>query len=202
MGIRSILDLGCANPVVIRVRLFALLMGTVLELERTPCIPMEERIGRDHLIFSRTFSRPIIPHVAVRLVMNLYAQQASARPANHNLRTKVLATFAATSHYTPGDTRYPSCVPLPMPTVRSVLLARATFALPARTVQGVKYVWAGVKVPGQRHTGNQAVLEPFENRTRSATSASCSRTCPRSTNRGALGWAQAVSRTGRLQSLL
>ncbi len=45
--------------------------------------------------------------------MGVYAQQASARLAKHGLQAKVLTAFAATSHYSPQDTSYPSvCVPL------------------------------------------------------------------------------------------
>jgi len=45
-------------------------------------IPMEEeRIGRDQLIFSRSFSTPITTHAGMRQVMGVYTQQASARLA-------------------------------------------------------------------------------------------------------------------------
>ena len=60
MGIHSILDLSRADPVMIRDRFSVVMMRTVLELQGTPCIPMEEeRIGRDQLIFSRSFATPI-----------------------------------------------------------------------------------------------------------------------------------------------
>ncbi|MCQ9163958.1 Y-family DNA polymerase [Arthrobacter sp. STN4] len=166
MGIRSVLDLKNANPVLIRDRFSVVLMRTVLELQGIRCIPMEEeRIGREQLIFSRSFSTPITSHAAMRQVMGLYAQQASARLAKHQLQAKVLTAFAATSHYNPADTSFPSvCVPLPMPTADPVLLARAAHALPPRTVEGVKYVRAGIMVTDLRPTGNQATLKLFENR--------------------------------------
>jgi DNA polymerase V len=48
LGIQSILDLSRADPVMIRDRFSVVMMRTVLELQGTPCIPMEEeRIGRD-----------------------------------------------------------------------------------------------------------------------------------------------------------
>lgn len=165
LGIRTILDLSRANPVMIRDRFSVVMMRTVLELQGKPCIPMEEeRIGRDQLIFSRSFSTPITTQAAMRQVMSLYAQQASARLAKHNLQAKLLTAFAATSYYNPGDTSYPSvCVPLPMPTADPVLLARAAYALPPRIVEGVKYVRAGIMVTDLRPTGNQPPLELFEN---------------------------------------
>ncbi|WP_239437857.1 Y-family DNA polymerase [Arthrobacter alpinus] len=165
LGIKTILDLARANPVMIRDRFSVVMMRTVLELQGKPCIPMEEeRIGRDQLIFSRSFSTPITTRADMSQVMSLYAQQASARLAKHNLQAKVLTAFAATSYYNPGDTSYPSvCVPLPMPTADPMLLARAAYALPPRIVEGVRYVRAGIMVTDLRPTGNQSPLEPFEN---------------------------------------
>jgi len=100
-------------------------------------IPMEEeRIGRDQLIFSRSFSTPITTHAAMCPVMGVYAQ-ASARLARHNLQAKVLTAFAATCQYNPADTSYPSVVvPLPIPTADPVLLGRAAYALVPRIVEG------------------------------------------------------------------
>ncbi|MDJ0315773.1 Y-family DNA polymerase [Arthrobacter antibioticus] len=165
LGIRSILDLRNANPVMIRDRFSIVMMRTVLELQGTPCIPMEEeRLGRDQLIFSRSFSTPITTQAGMRQVLSLYAQRASARLAKHHLQAKVMTAFAATSYYNPGDTSYPSvCVPLPMPTADPVLLGRAAFALIPRIVDGVKYVRAGILLTDLRPTGNQPPLELFEN---------------------------------------
>ena len=165
LGIRSILDLKNANPVMIRDRFSIVMMRTVLELQGQPCIPMEEeRVGREQLIFSRSFSTPITTAAGMRQVLGLYAQQASARLAKHGLQAKVMTAFAATSYYNPGDTSYPSvCIPLPMPTADPVLLARAAYALVPRIVEGVKYVRAGILVTDLRPTGNQPPLELFEN---------------------------------------
>jgi DNA polymerase V len=118
LGIHPILDLSRADPVMIRDRFSVVMMRTVLELQSTPCIPMEEeRIGRDQLIFSRSFATPITTAASMRQVMSVYGQQASARLAKHGLQAKVLTAFAGTSHYNPEDTSYPSvCIPLPMPT--------------------------------------------------------------------------------------
>lgn len=140
-------------------------MSKVLELQGTACILMEEeRIGRDQLIFSRTFSTRITTHAAMRQVIGVYAQQASARLARHRLQAKVLTAFAATMPYNPADTSYPSVVvPWQMPTADPVLLGRAAYALVPRVVEGVKYVRAGIMVTDLCPSGNQAALEPFEN---------------------------------------
>lgn len=165
MGIRTILDLKNANPVMIRDRFSVVLMRTVLELQGTPCIPMEEeRVGRDQLIFSRSFSTPVTTAAAMGQVMSVYAQQASARLAKHGLQAKVLTAFAGTSHYNQDNISYPSvCVPLPMPTADPVLLHKAANSLCERIYEGVKYVRAGIMVTDLRPTGNQSPLELFEN---------------------------------------
>jgi DNA polymerase V len=84
VGIQSILDLQRADPVRIRERFSVVMMRTVLELQGTPCIALEEaRIGRDQLIFSRSFSTPVTTARAVRQVLSVYAQMASGRLARH-----------------------------------------------------------------------------------------------------------------------
>jgi DNA polymerase V len=165
MGIYSILDLSKANPVAIRDKFSVVMMRTVLELQGTPCIPMEEeRIGRDQLIFSRSFSKPITTTADMRQVMSVYAQQASARLAKHDLQAKVLTAFAGTSYYSLGDNSYPSvCVALPMPTADPVILTKAAHALIPKINDGVKYVRAGIMVTDLRPSGNQKPLELFEN---------------------------------------
>ena len=165
MGIFSILDLTRANPVVIRDKFSIVMMRTVLELQGTPCIPMEEeRIGRDQLIFSRSFATPITTSAGLRQVMSVYAQMASARLAKHDLQAKLLTAFAATSHYNPNEKSFPSvCVALPMPTADPVLLTKAAHALLPQVYEGVKYVRAGIMVTDLRPSGNQKPLAIFEN---------------------------------------
>ena len=138
------------------------MMRTVLELQGTPCIPMEEeRIGRDQLIFSRSFATPITTAAGIRQVLSVYGQQASARLAKHGLQAKVLTAFAGTSHFNPNDKSYPSvCVPLPMPTADPVLLTKAAHALLPLIQDGVKYARAGIMVTDLRPTGNQAAPGP------------------------------------------
>ena len=165
VGIHSILDLARANPVMIRDRFSVVLMRTVLELQGTPCIPMEEeRIGRDQLIFSRSFAKPITAAADLRQVLSVYAQQASARLAKHGLQAKLLTAFAGTSYFNQHDKSFPSvCVPLPMPTADPVILTKAAHALLPGIHEGVKYVRAGIMVTDLRPSGNQKPLELFEN---------------------------------------
>ncbi len=166
MGIFSILDLVRADPVKLRDKFSIVMMRTVLELQGTPCIPMEEeRIGRDQLIFSRSFSTPITTAAQLRQVLSVYGQMASARLAKHDLQAKLLTAFAATSVYNPNDKSFPTVnVRLPMPTSDPVLLTKAAHALLPKFQEGIKYAKAGIMVTDLRPTGNQKPLEIFENR--------------------------------------
>lgn len=163
LKIRTILDLKNANPVMIRDRFSVVMMRTVLELQGTPCIPMEEeRQGRDQLIFSRSFAHPVTTAKDMNQVLSVYAQQASARLSRHGLQAKVLTAFAGTSHFNQDKVSYPSiCVSLPMPTADPVLLRKAATTLCGQIYEGVKYVRAGIMLTDLRPTGNQAPLEVF-----------------------------------------
>ncbi|MDZ4089628.1 MAG: Y-family DNA polymerase [Arthrobacter sp.] len=198
LGIHSILDLARADPVRIRDRFSVVLMRTVLELQGTPCIPLEqERIGRDQLIFSRSFSTPITTSAVLRQVLGVYAQQASARLARHGLQAKVLTAFAATSYYSPQPSSHPSvCVSLPMPTADPVLLARAAYALLPRVENGISYVRAGIMVTDLRPTGNQAPLEIFENPHEERGIGSLLEEVSRRYGRGSIGLGRAGIRGG------
>ncbi|WP_224024134.1 Y-family DNA polymerase [Arthrobacter sp. NicSoilC5] len=166
LGIVTVQDLVRADPVMIRDKFSVVLMRTVLELRGTPCIPMEEeRIGRDQLIFSRSFATPVTTAAGLREVLSIYGQQASARLSKHGLQAKVLTAFAATSPFRDHEQAYPSvCVALPMPTADPLLLTRAAHALLPSIRDGLKYAKAGLMLTDLRPTGNQPPLEPFENR--------------------------------------
>ncbi|MDQ0662109.1 DNA polymerase V [Arthrobacter ulcerisalmonis] len=165
LGIFTVLDLVRADPVMIRDKFSVVLMRTVLELRGIPCIPMEEeRIGRDQLIFSRSFATPVTTAGGLREVFSIYGQQASARLSKHGLQAKVLTAFAATSPFRGHEQAYPSiCVSLPMPTADPLLLTKAAHALLPSIRDGLKYAKAGLMLTDLRPTGNQPPLEPFEN---------------------------------------
>ncbi|WP_251044263.1 Y-family DNA polymerase [Arthrobacter sp. ISL-48] len=198
MGIQSILDLSRADPVRIRDKFSVVVMRTVLELRGTPCIPMEEeRVGRDQLIFSRSFSTAVTTAADLRQVLSVYGQMASARLAKHHLQAKILTAFAGTSHYNPKDTSYPSvCVRLPAPTADPVLLTRAAHALLPSIQEGVKYARAGIMVTDLRPSGNQKPLEIFENAHEERGIGSLLEDIARRYGRGSIGLGHAGIRGG------
>lgn len=198
LGIHTILDLTRADPVAIRDKFSVVVMRTVLELQGTPCIPMEEeRIGRDQLIFSRSFATPVTTRAGLRQVLSVYGQQASARLGNHGLQAKVLTAFAGTSHYNQYEKSYPSvCVALPMPTADPVLLTRAAHALLPTIQEGTKYARAGIMVTDLRPTGNQSPLELFENPREERHIGTLLEDVSRRYGRGSIGLGHAGIKTG------
>jgi DNA polymerase V len=157
----------------------------------------EERIGRDQLIFSRSFATPVTTRAGLREVLSVYGQQASARLGKHGLQAKVLTAFAGTSHYNQHQASYPSvCVALPMPTADPVLLTRAAHALLPAIQEGLKYARAGIMVTDLRPTGNQSPLEPFENPHEERHIGTLLEDVTRRYGRGAIGLGQAGIKTG------
>lgn len=198
LGIFTIQDLVRADPVAIRDKFSVVLMRTALELRGTPCIPMEEeRIGRDQLIFSRSFATPVTTAEGLKQVLSIYGQQASARLSKHGLQAKVLTAFAATSPFRHNEQAYPSaCIALPMPTADPLLLTRAAHALLPQIRDGLKYAKAGLMLTDLRPTGNQPPLAPFENRHEERSIGPLLEDVSRRFGRGSIGLGHAGIKSG------
>lgn len=162
LGIWTAKDLRDANEVRIRDKFSIVQMRTVLELRGIPCIPMEEeRVIKDQLIFSRSFSDPITDRVGIEQVMGIYAQQASARLHKHQKQAKILSAWAMTSYYNQQQDHQPAItVKLPGPTADPVVLTRAAKQLLPQILVGVKYARAGV-VMDLQPLAMQETFDPF-----------------------------------------
>lgn len=163
LGIWMAKDLRDANEVRIRDKFSIVQMRTVLELRGIPCIPMEEeRVIKDQLIFSRSFSDPITDRVGMEQVMGIYAQQASARLHKHQKQAKILSAWAMTSYYNQHQDHQPAItVKLPGPTADPVVLTRAAKQLLPQILVGVKYARAGVVVMDLQPLAMQETFDPF-----------------------------------------
>lgn len=163
LGIWTAKDLRDANEVRIRDKFSIVQMRTVLELRGIPCIPMEEeRVIKDQLIFSRSFSDPITDRVGMEQVMGIYAQQASARLHKHQKQAKILSAWAMTSYYNQHQDHQPAItVKLPGPTADPVVLTRAAKQLLPQILMGVKYARAGVVVMNLQPLAMQETFDPF-----------------------------------------
>ena len=147
-------------------RFSVVLMRTVLELQGTPCIPMEEERDRPGpadlhpLLLDADHHRRRTAPGPERLRASRPAPgwpNTASRPRSSQ-RSPARRT---TTRRTPR-TR-PSACRLPMPTADPVLLTKAAHALLPRIHEGVKYVRAGIMVTDLRPTGNQKPLAIFEN---------------------------------------
>ncbi|MGP5265239.1 Y-family DNA polymerase, partial [Glutamicibacter arilaitensis] len=163
LGIWTAKDLRDANEVRIRDKFSIVQMRTVLELRGIPCIPLEEeRVIKDQLIFSRSFSDPITDRVGMEQVMGIYAQQASARLHKHQKQAKILSAWAMTSYYNQHQDHQPAItVKLPGPTADPVVLTRAAKQLLPQILVGVKYARAGVVVMDLQPLAMQETFDPF-----------------------------------------
>lgn len=164
MGIRTVADLKAADPAVIRSRFSVTLQRTVLELNGTSCLPLEEeRADRQQLIFSRSFSVPVTTAAEMRQVMSIYAQQAASRLQREHQQARVLTAYAGTSHFSHKAASFPSVtLKLQSPTSDPVVLTRAAVAaLEDHIVEGVPYTKAGVMLTGLSDAGAQPVFDAF-----------------------------------------
>ena len=164
LGIRTVADLKAADPAVIRSRFSVTLQRTVLELNGTPCLPLEEeRADRQQLIFSRSFSVPVTTAAEMRQVMSIYAQQAASRLQREHQQARVLTAYAGTSHFSSKAASFPSVtLKLQSPTSDPLALTRAAVgALEDHIVEGVPYTKAGVMLTGLSDAGAQPVFDAF-----------------------------------------
>ena len=164
LGIESVADLRAADPAMIRRKFSVILQRTVLELNGTSCIPLDdERADRKQLIFSRSFSTPVTTLAEMRQVMSIYAQQAAARLAREGQQASMLTAYAGTSHFSSKAASFPSAtVRLPAPTSDPVVLSRAAVgALETEMVEGVSYTKAGVMLTGLEAAGEQPLFDAF-----------------------------------------
>ncbi|MCO4263755.1 Y-family DNA polymerase [Pseudarthrobacter sp. MDT3-26] len=164
LGIFTIADLKATDPNVMRKKFSVLMQRTIMELNGIACLPLEEeRSTQQQLIFSRSFSKPVMSAARMHEVFSIYAQNAAVRLARENLQAKVLTCFAGTSHFNQTASAFPSAtVKLPAPTADPVLLTKAAVAaLQGLVFDGVPYARAGVMLTDLRPAGAQPQLPSF-----------------------------------------
>lgn len=165
LGIRTMAELRDADPGWIRSRFSVVLERTVLELGGMACIPdADEHAGPAQVIFSRSFSRPVVSSADMADVMNAYGQRAAARLAAQGQRARTVMVTAGTSRFSGPDGSVSKSVALPRATADPIAITRAAVGA-MRTVmrEGVPYTRAGVMLAGlgPAETG-QEMLAGFE----------------------------------------
>ncbi|WP_432244763.1 Y-family DNA polymerase [Arthrobacter sp. G.S.26] len=162
VGIITAWDLRNADPLVIRKRFSVVLMRTVLELQGTPCITLDETRGHSQILFSRSFVTPASSVREVGQALSVYAQGAAARLARKKLVTGNLNAFARTSSFNGGPVVAHSVdVAFPSPTADPLEIIRAAQRLLPDIREGTPYMRVGVTVRDLSPAGSQDTLMDF-----------------------------------------
>jgi DNA polymerase V len=147
MGIETVADLRDADPVTIRHKFSVVQMRTVLELNGTPAIPVEEETAtKAQILVSRSFPDPIHDPELVGQAVAEFAQRASRRLRKEGEVAGRITVFATTSPHRPGPTHNVSAhVRLAVPTAEpGPLVSAARAGLVAKLLHGMAYMRAGI----------------------------------------------------------
>jgi len=161
MGIETIAELKAADPATIRKKFSVVLQRTVLELNGTRCIPhAEERVDKQQIMFSRSFSTPVTTVDGMEEVMVVYAQKGAAKLHDEGLCASTMTITAGTSRFAAGEGSFPAAtIRFANPTQDPIVLTRAAVAaMRESATPGAAYLRAGVLFGGlQPVTATQAL---------------------------------------------
>lgn len=164
MGIETIADLKAADPALIRKKFSVVLQRTVMELNGTECIPhTEERVDKQQIMFSRSFSEPVTTVAGMEEVMGIYAQRGASRLHEEGLRASLMTISAGTSRFTAGEGSFPAAtIRFATPTQDPIVLVRAAVAaIREAAVPGASYLRAGVMFSGLEPASGAGMLDIF-----------------------------------------
>ena len=164
IGIYTVKDLRDADPAMIRKKFSITVERTVMELRGIDCIELEgERLIKNHLIYSRSFSAPVTTRKNMEEVLAVYAQRVSRRLRKQGSVAGALTCFAGTSRFAAEPFQWSTAtVRLDVPTNDPVeILRTATHALLNQIIEGRKYVRAGIILHDVTPKNSHAYLEPF-----------------------------------------
>ncbi|MEV8146262.1 Y-family DNA polymerase [Specibacter sp. NPDC078709] len=164
MGIETIADLKAADPALIRKKFSVVLQRTVMELNGTECMPhTEERVNKQQIMFSRSFSEPVTTVAGMEEVMGIYAQRGASRLHEEGLRASLMTISAGTSRFTAGEGSFPAAtIRFATPTQDPIVLVRAAVAaIREAAVPGASYLRAGVMFSGLEPASGAGMLDIF-----------------------------------------
>lgn len=162
IGIHTAWDLRCADPLKIRRRFSVVLMRTVLELQGTPCITVDESRDHSQILFSRSFVTPATSVRDVGQALSVYAQGAAVRLGKKGLVAGNLNAFARTSSFVAEPMVSHSVdVAFPSPTSDPLEILRAAQQLLPKIREGTPYMRVGVVVRDLSPGGSQDTLMTF-----------------------------------------
>lgn len=146
-GIATVRELRDADAALMRRRFGVIMQRMIFELRGIDCIQLEgERLIKDQVMYSRSFSTPITTARQAHEVLGIYAQRVSKRLRKQGSVAGALSTFAETSRFTQAPFHRPFLTGVfSVPTNDPVELLRlASGLLLPQIVDGAKYVRAGI----------------------------------------------------------
>jgi DNA polymerase V len=151
IGIVTPLHLRDADPRFIRERFSVVLQRTVLELQGTPCIPLDQvSPDRKSVMASRSFGQPVLTMEELRQAVGTHTARAAEKMRRQQLATTGVVVFLHTNRFRPDLPQYsPSrLIRLPVASADTARILQASLrALGDIYRPGFRYVKAGVLFP-------------------------------------------------------
>ena len=164
IGIHTALDLKCADSNRIRQQFSVVMQKTVMELNGTVCIELEEIAPpKKQILSSRSFGQSVGDYNSLAESITLYMSRAAEKLRKQNSCAGSVFVYIRTSPFKPDEPQYSNglTIPLPIPTDDTRQLVKvALWALKRIYRVGFRYAKAGVML-GELVSVNQVQPDFF-----------------------------------------
>lgn len=152
LGIRTVLELKCADPAVMRRRFSVVMERTIAELNGTACLDLEEVASRkEQIMCSRSFGRQVTTLAELKEAVMSYIVRAAARMREQGSACDSVTVFIQTNQFKADDRQYSRSVLVPLSVASDDtrrLGAAAQHGLASIYRPGYRYKKAGVILTG------------------------------------------------------
>jgi len=150
LGVKSTWDLACLNESIINAQFSVLLARTVLELNGTPCLPLEEKTAaKQQIICSRSFKPRLTLFDDLAAALTQYASRATEKLRKQHGMTELVSISIRTGLFDPSEKQYQRSLSLalPQPTQDSRDIIKTAKSLLKQIFQeGYHYQHAGISL--------------------------------------------------------
>ena len=164
IGIHTALDLKCADPHRIRQQFSVVMQKTVMELNGTVCIELEEiPPPKKKILSSRSFGHSVSDYNSLAESITTYMSRAGENLRKQNSCAGSVFVYIRTSPFKPDEPQYSNSltIPLPIPTDDTRQLVKVgLWALKRIYRAGFRYAKAGVML-GELVSVNQVQSDFF-----------------------------------------
>ncbi len=147
LGIYSAYDLANADPHEMRKKFNVMIAKTVLELQGTACLGIEDVAPRKNIMVSRSFAKKIDSFNDLREVVANFATNAAEKLRQQGSFASAMMVFARTNPFSQNDKQYSNsiCMKFVKETDNTVIILKtAAMGLKAIYKEGFHYKKAGV----------------------------------------------------------